>query len=81
MVTAKTGGGGGNEAYPDPSQLMGCLCDIGSASPILLFSLQVIVGDSLSVAPPSIIAGLKGFGTSLASGVDVDNNEYYGMVM
>lgn len=41
----------------------------------------MIVGDSLSVAPSSIIAGLRGFGTSLASGVDVDNNEYYGRVV
>ena len=41
----------------------------------------MIVGDSLSVAPSSIIAGLRGFGTSLASGVDVDNNEYYGKVV
>ena len=38
------------------------------------------MGSSLSL-PPSDLEGLRGFGTVLASGVDVDANTYNGILL
>ena len=66
----------------DAMQCMCLPCDTKCELPFVsLLDLQTIVGSLLPVSPTSIIAGLKGFGTSLASGVDVDNNSYNGRVM
>ena len=42
-------------------------------------SAQTIVGSELNVMGG--LSSLRSFGTSLSSGVDVDNNEYNGMII